>query len=121
MDNRNENSINNLITPAAAAEILKASERTVLRYLREGKLNGVKIMNRWYLDRNSLLDQLVKRYAVKIPGGIVRGILKTIEDAITLQSSLNQNAINNGEAPGYCIFDNLRGCQTHDENGDPVK
>lgn len=46
--------VHQLLTPAEVAEILQVDEQTVRRYLREGKLRGLRIGNRWRVDQADL-------------------------------------------------------------------
>ena len=43
-----------LITSSEAAKELGVHHKTVARLLRQGKLDGVNIANRWLIERNSL-------------------------------------------------------------------
>ena len=53
-----------LITAHEAAEELRIHRVTVDRLLREGKLTGVKLANRWLIDQSSL-DNFRQHYIGK--------------------------------------------------------
>ena len=48
-----------LLTPKEVAEKLRVSEQTVLRWLRNGKLKGVKVGKLWRV-REEDLQELIK-------------------------------------------------------------
>ena len=45
-----------LLTPKEVAEKLKVSEQTVLRWLRNGKLKGVKVGKLWRVKEEDLRE-----------------------------------------------------------------
>ncbi|OAT79307.1 helix-turn-helix domain-containing protein [Desulfotomaculum copahuensis] len=51
--------VEKLFTPEEAAEYLSISILTVKKWLRSGKLNGVKISNMWRV-RESDLEELIR-------------------------------------------------------------
>lgn len=44
------------MTPREVAEILQINEQTVRRYLREGKLKGLKIGHTWRISEKQLQE-----------------------------------------------------------------
>ena len=53
-----------LISSSEAAQELGVHHKTVARLLRQGKLDGVNIANRWLIERNSL-DSFKEGYVGK--------------------------------------------------------
>ena len=51
-----------LITAEEAASRLKVHHKTIARLLRNKKISGIKLANRW-LVRESVLDEFSKRYS----------------------------------------------------------
>ena len=51
----------NILTAGDAAEILKVSRRTVLRYLRAGELEGSKLNKEWRIKESDLDKFLEER------------------------------------------------------------
>jgi len=47
-----------MMSPKQAAELLGLSVRTVLRMLRDGRIFGVKIGRRWFINVHRLRAQL---------------------------------------------------------------
>lgn len=50
-----------LFTVEELAEILDVQERTIREYLREGKLHGRKLANRWYVTDDAIADYFRER------------------------------------------------------------
>lgn len=50
-----------LFTVEELAEILGVQERTIREYLREGKLHGRKLANRWYITDEAIADYFRER------------------------------------------------------------
>lgn len=44
-----------VLTPDEAAALLKVTERTLLQWLRDGKLPARKIGRRWYISEEALV------------------------------------------------------------------
>jgi len=47
------------LTVKQAADILQVDPRTLRRYLKEGEIPGIKLGNRWRIDRDDL-DEFMK-------------------------------------------------------------
>ena len=54
----------NLITAEEASEILNVHHKTISRLLRQEKIEGIKMANRWLIDTSALLS-FSKRYIGK--------------------------------------------------------
>jgi len=54
LQERNDEGMMKLLTPAEAAEMLSVSEKTVKKWLRQGKLRGVKVAHLWRLRKEDL-------------------------------------------------------------------
>jgi excisionase family DNA binding protein len=50
-----------LFTVEELAELLDVQERTIREYLREGKLHGRKLANRWYVTDDAVADYFRER------------------------------------------------------------
>lgn len=50
-----------LFTVEELAELLGVQERTIREYLREGKLHGRKLANRWYVTDDAVADYFRER------------------------------------------------------------
>jgi excisionase family DNA binding protein len=46
---------NRVLTPEEAAALLKVTQRTLLQWLRDGKLPARKIGRRWYISEEALM------------------------------------------------------------------
>ncbi len=51
-----------MVTVAEAAKILQRSIEQVRRYLREGKLQGKRMGQQWFIPKSQLQPQLSKRF-----------------------------------------------------------
>lgn len=57
-----------LYTVEELAAVLDVQERTIREYLREGKLHGRKLANRWYITDEAVADYFRQREGAPLEG-----------------------------------------------------